>query len=230
MKELQCDREHILECKKRCICALRVFILRVHTRLYHLYVPVAELVPYKVIYLANGYSELILLHIVGYILYQGVDYGNNSLILCMEVARLRIMQVEAIEIHLDESGGIPDLICEVSRILYLGPVESHIIARSIACHEGKPQGICAVLVDDIERIDTIAKGLAHLAALVITHKSVDQHMMERNLTCLLDSREYHSDDPEEDDIISCHEDICRIEILEVLCLLRPAECLERPEC
>ena len=54
--------------------------------------------------------------------------------------------------------------------------------------------------------------------------------MERTLTGLLDTREYHTDYPEEDDIITGYQHIRRIEILQFLCLLRPAQRRERPQC
>ena len=54
--------------------------------------------------------------------------------------------------------------------------------------------------------------------------------MERNLTGLLEPREYHTNYPEEDDIVAGHEYICRIEVSVLRGILRPAEGLKRPEC
>ena len=44
------------------------------------------------------------------------------------------------------------------------------------------------------------------------------------------SGKYHTDYPEENDIVSCYKHICRIEVVQILCLLRPAQCGERPQC
>ena len=49
-------------------------------------------------------------------------------------------------------------------------------------------------------------------------------------TYLLQCGEYHTDNPEEDDIISGYQNICRIEILKLRCLIRPSKCGERPQC
>ena len=57
---------------------------------------------------------------------------------------------------------------------------------------------------------------------------MDQDSIERALACLLKSREYHTDDPEEDDIVSGNENVGRIEVLHLICILRPAQCGERP--
>ena len=58
---------------------------------------------------------------------------------------------------------------------------------------------------------------------------MDQHILERALSGLLQRREHHADDPEEDDVVACHEDIGRIEVPELRCIIRPAQCRERPE-
>ena len=66
--------------------------------------------------------------------------------------------------------------------------------------------------------------------MIITYESVNQYLMERNLTGLLDTGEYHTNHPEEDDIVAGYEHIRRIEVLVLRGLLRPAEGLKRPEC
>ena len=55
-------------------------------------------------------------------------------------------------------------------------------------------------------------------------------MVERCLTGLLQCGEYHTDNPEEDDIISGYQNICRIEVLKLRCLIRPSKRGEWPQC
>ena len=55
-------------------------------------------------------------------------------------------------------------------------------------------------------------------------------MMERHLSGLLQCGEYHTDDPEENDIIAGNQYVGRIEILELRCLVRPSKRGERPQC
>ena len=55
-------------------------------------------------------------------------------------------------------------------------------------------------------------------------------MVEWNFSCLLKSGEYHTDNPEEDNVVSCYKNICRIEVFEFRCFVRPSKCGERPKC
>ena len=58
---------------------------------------------------------------------------------------------------------------------------------------------------------------------------MDQYMVEWNFSCLLKSGEYHTDNPEEDNVVSCYKNICRIEVFEFRCFVRPSKCGERPQ-
>ena len=59
---------------------------------------------------------------------------------------------------------------------------------------------------------------------------MEKHCLEGLVPHLLVAREDHADDPEEDNIVARDKDVRGIEILQVLCHLRPAECLKRPQC
>ena len=58
---------------------------------------------------------------------------------------------------------------------------------------------------------------------------MEQYGLERLLSHLLVSGEDHTDNPEEDDIITGYQDIGRIKILQILGLLRPSQGLKRPQ-
>ena len=59
---------------------------------------------------------------------------------------------------------------------------------------------------------------------------MEQYGLEGLLSHLLISGEDHTDNPEEDDIITGYQDIGRIKILQILGLLRPSQGLKRPQC
>ena len=59
---------------------------------------------------------------------------------------------------------------------------------------------------------------------------MEQYGLEGFLSHLLVSGEDHTDNPEEDDIITGYQDIGGIKILQILCLLRPSQGLKRPQC
>ena len=58
---------------------------------------------------------------------------------------------------------------------------------------------------------------------------MDEDGVERRFPGVLISGKYHADHPEENNVIPCHKHICRIEVVQILCLLRPAKRRERPE-
>ena len=59
---------------------------------------------------------------------------------------------------------------------------------------------------------------------------MEQNGLEGLLSHLLITGEDHSNDPEENDIVAGHQYIGRIEILQILGIFRPSQCLEGPEC
>src|SRR5699024_3528422 len=128
-----------------------------------------------------------------------------------------------------EAGCIPYLVGKVAARLHTLPVETHVISRRISCHQCQTQGIRAVLIDHFQRIDAVSEGFAHLSSLGISHKAVDQYVVERNLTGLLQSGEHHTHYPERDNIITRYQNIRRIEIFQFRRLLRPSQCGKRPQ-
>ena len=108
-------------------------------------------------------------------------------------------------------------------------IETHIISGSISGKKRHSQGICPVSTDDFQRIDSVSQGLTHLSSLIVSHQTVDQYLLKRCLSGLLNSGEYHSDYPEENDVIAGNQHIRRIEILVILRLLRPAQSLKGPK-
>ena len=226
MQELERDVQHLYQRPQRGIP--RGILPVPQTRLDHLDIPVAQLLPHEVVDLVQSYAQLEPVHIVRDILYQPVGLGQYPLIRQSEA--LRSFYDRGIsQIHHDKSGCIPYLVGEVAARLHSLPVEAHIIARRVACHERHAQRVRAVFVDDLDGIDAVAERLAHLASLRVSHQSVYQNRMEGCDAGLLISGEYHPYDPEEDDIISRHQHIGRIEISHLRCIVRPAERGERPQ-
>ena len=59
---------------------------------------------------------------------------------------------------------------------------------------------------------------------------MEQYRGERCLAHLFIAGEDHTDNPEENDVISGDKHIIRVKIIQFFGLIRPAECRERPEC
>ena len=125
-------------------------------------------------------------------------------------------------IHKEETGSIPNLIHKVSAGFHTAMIETHIVSRGISGKKSHSQSIRPVCSDDFQRIDSVSQGLTHLSSLIISNKTVNQNLLKRCLSGLLNSGEYHSNYPEENDVISGNQHIRRIEILVIFRLLRPA--------
>ena len=58
---------------------------------------------------------------------------------------------------------------------------------------------------------------------------MEQHRLKRLLSHLLIAGEYHADNPEENNVIPCHQHIRGIEVFQILRLFRPPKRGERPQ-
>ena len=135
----------------------------------------------------------------------------------------------AFHIHQDETGCVPYLVCKVSVRFYTLHVETHVVAGRIAGDQRQAQCVRTVFVDDFQRIDTVSEGFAHLASLRVSYKPVEQYSFEGFFAHLLISGENHTDNPEENDIVTGYKHVSRIEIFQLLCLFRPAKSGEGPQ-
>ncbi len=185
----------------------------VQAGLHHLNVPVAELIPEVVYDLLHCDAQLIALHIAGDILYQGVQLRQDPFVHRLQLGSGRLRHGLAIHVHHDETGGIPHLVGEITAVFYPFIVETHVVPGGVAGDQRKPQGIRAVLVDDLQRVDAVAQGFGHLPALAVPDQSVEQHCVERLLAHVLETGEDHPDDPEKDDVVARHQHVRGIEIL-----------------
>ena len=131
--------------------------------------------------------------------------------------------------HHNETGRIPYLIGKVTACLHTLPVETHIITRCISCDKRETKGICTILINHLQWIDTIAEGFTHLTSLTVSYQSVDQYRIKWNLSGVLQSGEHHTDDPEENNIISGYKSAGWIEIIHLFRIVRPAKSTERPQ-
>src|SRR5690606_15095492 len=91
------------------------------------------------------------------------------------------------------------------------------------------QGFEVDAVDDVQRIEHVALGLGHLLALAVAHQAVHVHGLERDLPGQVGGQHDHPGDPEEDDVEAGNQYVGRVEGLEEVGLLRPAEGGEGPQ-
>ena len=227
MQQLERFNQHIAQHVLR--VDLRALVLAGQSRLAQLDEPVAVGVPDEVVDLRGRDADLKGVHVVGDFLHERVELAQHPLILQLQL----LGQLDMVdgEVHHHKAAGIPDLVGEVAQGLALLNVEARVIAGRVAGDEVEAQRVRAVLLRHLQRVDAVAEGLGHLAALVVADEAVDEHRLERLLLHLLHAGEDHARDPEEDDVVARDHDGRGIPILEVGGVqIRPAKRGERPEC
>ena len=239
MKKLEaCDQDFLKGPQSSHPAVLVISLIK--SGLYHLDIPVAEFVPHKVVDLLYCDAELEFIHIIRHSLNSIVEAGQNPLVLRADRGGHLVRVDERAQnglifgtflrkVHHDKSGGVPDLICEVSVRDDSLVVETHIVSGRIAGDKSHSQRVRTVVPDDLQRINAVSEGLGHLAAQGIPDKSMEENALKRSLSHLLIAGEDHSDDPEEDDVVACDQHIRRIEVFEIFCHFRPSQCAERPQ-
>ena len=73
------------------------------------------------------------------------------------------------QVHEGEAGGVPQLVDEVAVAFDAGFGQADVAAHGGKGRQGEAQGVAAVLVDHLQRVDDVARGLGHLAAGLVTH-------------------------------------------------------------
>ena len=204
-------------------------IFAVKSGLSQLDIPVAIAIPQEIINFLNSNAQFILFQIICNLSNQGVQLGQHPLIsnrqlLCYGQFILGIL----VQIHQHIAAGIPQLISKVAHRLTALHIETHIVTGRIAGDHIHTQGIAAILINHFQRINAVTQGLRHLSTLIITNQAVNQNSVERSLSGMLTAGEDHSGNPEENNVIAGNQHIGGIEVIQILCLFRPTECLKRP--
>lgn len=111
-----------------------------------------EIIPCEVVDAVCRFTEFILVKVRAYIVF-GVSETVEDPLVCQRqlfLGRDEILVI-VIRVHQSELGRIPKLVGEVSISFDTFIVETHIIARGVAGHQGEAERICAVLFDDFSR-------------------------------------------------------------------------------
>ena len=91
----------------------------------------------------------------------------------VDVAQLgRLPELPALEIHEEVAARVPDLVGELGAELEVVLVDEDVLRGSEEEGERELEGVGAVVVDDLERVDAVAQALGHLAALLVAHEVV----------------------------------------------------------
>ena len=229
-KRVEKSENLIKHIKKYLSCILSVLTVTWKSCLNKLNVPVAVAVPDEFINLLNSNAEFKLLKIFVYFFCNCVESWNNPLVLCCESFRKFILNIVVVNVHVNITRCVPELVCKVSASLNTLVGITHIVTGCVACCKEETECVCTVFVNNFKRVDTVAERFWHLYAVFISYNAVHKYGLERSRTHIFTSRENHSCNPEEDDIITCYKSACGIEILKFGSFVGPAKCWERPKC
>ncbi len=206
---------------------LAVLVLPLEAGLGQLDIPVAVVVPDEVVDLLGGHPQLIPVHVLGDLPHGPVQPGQDPLVLQLQLLG-QGTPVDG-QVHHQEAAGVPQLVGEVAHGLAPLGEEAHIVARGVACNQVEAQGVGAVLLRDLQGVDAVAQGLAHLPPLVVPDQAVDEDGVEGGLSGVLTAGEDHSGHPEEDDVIAGHQHVGGVEVAKILRVVRPAQGGEGPQ-
>ena len=212
------QREHLLKCGAR---ELR----RGKSGLQQLQVPVAQVVEHQVVEAVRELAELEALHqAIGFRDGGADDRGDPAV---AQRLRRRRLACTAAAVH-HQAGGVPQLGDQLPALTDAVLAEPDVLRRGD--HEqAEPQGVRALALHHLQRIDPGAQALAHAAAVGRLHHRVDVHVAERHLAHVLQPHHHHAGHPQEDDLAGGGEDAGGVEALELHGAVGPAERRERPQ-
>ena len=195
-----------------CGCTLFSIFFIIQTRFSQLDIPVANLAPDEVVNHAASFAQLEFLQHFGNALGGVLQTGQNPFI-CQSVRCQLSIGIIALHVHQRKAGSVPDLVGKVTGCLYALPVEAHIVTRGVAGDQHKAQGVSAIFVNNLQRINAVAQRFGHLATLAVAYQTMDKYLVERNLMHKFHTHNQHTSNPEEDDIITGYKHARRIELL-----------------
>ena len=157
------------------------------------------------------------------------------------LAGRQLIHVRAV--HQRELGGVEQLGGEVAGGGCVVLADGQIHARIRAAGQGEAQRVRAVLLHPVHRVDAVAQGLGHLAALFVAHQAVQVKVLERNLRAAVGAlpkdfrgflagegaEHHHARHPEEQDVVGGDQHGGGEELLQLRGLLRPAHRGKRPQ-
>ena len=179
MHQLECVLERLTQHPQGTVCRLRICIFVVNTVLRDLDIPVAELIPDKIMNFLHCYAEFVFIHILCHIFRDCVCARDNPPVNRHQIRGIRLAKRNIVQIHQNKTGCIPHLVGEITARLHAFSVKTHVVAGSIACHKCQAKRIRAIFLNHLERIDSVSERLAHFPSEGIADQAVDQHRVER---------------------------------------------------
>ncbi len=210
-------------------CIVRRLAPALQLRLYHLQIPVAELVPHELIQFMGRVVETVFIQGGGHVfldLFQTVQDPAVGKPIGLGRGKLRDL---FIQVHEREPGRVPDLVYKMAIPLDALLGHLYVPAHGRESGQGKAEGVRAEILDGQKGIDHVALGLAHLLTLGVPDQGVDIHVPKRHLGQEVNAHHHHPGHPEKKYIKTGDQNRGGIKSLQVLGLIRPAQGGKRPQ-
>ena len=205
-------------------------------------VPVAELAPEELVDGVGGFVEAVVGEGVGDAVGDRAEAGEDPAGFegrgLGELERDGVVAGErdlvagfaaAVDVHLQEAGGVPDLVGEGAIAFGAGFVEGDVGAGRGLRGERETDGVGAVFRHDLDGVDHVALGLGHLLAVGVADQGVDVDVTEGHRVgeCALAAvgvgdvqhevaaEHDHAGDPEEEDVEAGDQELRGVEGGEV---------------
>ena len=222
-----------------------------------LQVPVAEFVPGEAVEGLVGDGELVAVEVGVHQDAQFLELVEDPAVGVGEVLAgrevlLLVLTEDLGTVHQRELGGVEELGGEVTGGLRGILTDRQVGAGVGAAGQGEAQGVRPVVADPVHRVDAVAQGLGHLAAVLVADEAVEEDVGEGHLRATValfgtraglagteggaldgvgeGAEHHHAGDPEEEDVVAGDQHGGRVELLQLVRLLRPAHRGEGPQC
>ena len=183
-----------------------------------------------------GLSKLVVIQVV---IHLGTDLFGAVKDPPVGVAKLRAVRQRghSSTVHERELGGVKELGSKVAGSRGGVGAKRQVHAGVGAAGKGKAQRIRTVIAHPIHRVNAVAQGLGHLAALLIADQAVQVQILERNLRAAIGAltqklrgvaagkgaEHHHASYPEEQDVVGGDQHVGGIELLQIRGLFWPAQ-------
>ena len=207
--------------------------------LAELNIPVAHIIPEKLLNIAGIVAELIGIELLSCARNHRSQARKHPRIFGR--LRLRSPWGVAIKIHQYKTTCVPNLCNEAFCLLGTGArfkrfrlfiqdgVEFNVLIVGNKRKQVVAHGIRAVRLDKIHGIDAITFAFGHTTAVLSKNRGVNVDIMEGNFFCKVERTHDHTCNPKRDDIAGGYKHLCRVMKGELVCVLRPALRCKGPE-
>ena len=106
----------------------------------------------------------------------------------------------------------------------------HILTSGSIVNHRKSDRISSIFINQLQRIRRVSKRFWHFPSQLISHDSMEKHIVKRHFFHLIQSKHYHSRYSEKDDVCSRYEGWSRIKMLQKFSFFWSSHRWKWPKC